>query len=92
MDGSTISIVSVFKGAQHHGGDLLRRIICMQDSPCIGSTHEPVVLLGGQQHELALAAPGNLDRPAISSLDDLARSVAKVGEGKVFHRDVLNPE
>jgi hypothetical protein len=43
------------------------------------ATVQPVILLGGQQHELALAAPGDLDRPSEASLDDLAGSIVGVG-------------
>jgi hypothetical protein len=79
LEGSNISAVIVLKGRQHHGGNLFRRIISMKGSPCIGRAHQPVVLLGGQQHELALAAPSDLDRPSKRGLDNLAGSVAKVG-------------
>jgi PHD/YefM family antitoxin component YafN of YafNO toxin-antitoxin module len=45
----------------------------------IYSAHQPVVVLGGQQNEFALASPGDFDRASESSLDDLAGSVTQVG-------------
>jgi hypothetical protein len=77
------------EGRQHHGRNLLRRIVSVKGPPRIGGAHQPVVVLGGQQHELALAAPGDLDRPSERSLDDLAGSVAQVGQRKMRHRDLL---
>jgi hypothetical protein len=85
LEGSTISAVFVFKRRQHHGDNLFGRIIGVKGSPGIGRAHQPVVVLGGQQHELALTAPSDLDRPTESSLNDLAGSVAEVGQGKIGH-------
>jgi hypothetical protein len=77
------------EGRQHHSRNPFRRIIGVKGSPRIGGAHQPVVVLGGQQHELALAAPRDLDRPSESSLDDLAGSVAQVGQRKMRHRNLL---
>jgi hypothetical protein len=86
LAGLNISVFIVLgEGRQHHGGNLFRRIIGMKGAPRIGGTHQPVILLSCQQHELALAAPRNLDWPSESSLDDLAGSVAQVGQRKMRH-------
>src|SRR6202043_3148073 len=84
-----MSAVIVLEGCQHHGGNLLGRLIGMKGSPRIGRAHQPVILFGCQQHELALAAPRDLHRPSKSGLDDLAGTVAEVGQRKIGHRTLL---
>jgi hypothetical protein len=75
---------------QHHGGNPFRRIIGVIGSPRIGGAHQPIVVLGRQQHELALAALGDFDRSSESSLNDLTGSVAQVGQRKMRQGISLN--
>src|ERR1700730_13674305 len=90
LAGLNISVFIVLGvGRQHHGGNPFRRIIGVKGAPRIGGAHQPVVVLGGQQHELALAAPRDLDRSSERGLDDLAGSVAQVGQRKMRHRYLL---
>jgi hypothetical protein len=77
------------KGRQHHGRNLLRRIVGVKGSPRIGGAHQPIVSLGSQQYELALAALRDLDRPSGRSIDDLAGSVAQVGKREMWHGCLL---
>jgi hypothetical protein len=59
--------------------NLLRRVGGVKSSPGIGRADQPIIFLGRQKHELALAAPRYLDRPSKRCLDDLAGSIAEVG-------------
>jgi hypothetical protein len=89
LAGSIISAVFVSESRQHHGSDLFRRVIGVKRSPRVGRAHQAVIVLCGQQHELASAAPSDLDRPSERSLDDLTGPVAEVGQGKMCHRYLL---
>jgi hypothetical protein len=55
----------------------------------IGGFNQAIIILGGQQHKLALAAPRNFDRAPERGLDDLAGSVAQIGERKRGHIRLL---
>jgi hypothetical protein len=66
------------------------RTVDVTDAGCVGSLHEPIIILGGQQHKLALAAPRDFDGTAERRLDDLAGSVAQIGERKTDHTGLLN--
>jgi hypothetical protein len=48
----------------------------MKGAPGVGGLHQSVVVLGGQQHELPLAAPCDLDRSFESSLEKCAIAIA----------------
>jgi len=68
---------------QHHGGNPIRRIVGVKGSPRVGGANQPIVLVGRQQHEFALAPLRDFDRSSEGSLNDLTGSVAQVGEGKM---------
>jgi len=80
-----ISGLAVLQGGQHHLYDILGCVVCMKGSPRVGGVYQPVVLLSCQKHELALTAPGDLDRSSVGSLDHLSGSVVEVGQGKMSH-------
>ena len=69
LAGLNISIFSVLgEGRQHHRGNPFRCIVGVKGSPRIGGAHQPIVVLGRQQHELALATLRDFNRPLESSL------------------------
>jgi hypothetical protein len=80
------STVILLEGGKHRGHNVFGRIVSVKGSPRVGGPHKPVVFLGSQQHELALAVPSDVDRPSESRLNDITWSIAEVGQGEASHQ------
>src|ERR1051326_4333788 len=91
LAGLIISAVAVLrrKCRQHHGGDLLRRIICVKGSPRVRGAYQAIVVVRGQQHELALAMSSDLDRATKGGFYHLARAIAEIRQRKMGHENSL---
>src|ERR1051326_6650695 len=91
LAGLIISAVAVLrrKCRQHHGGDFLRRIICVKGSPRVRGAYQAIVVVRGQQHELALAMSSDLDRTTKGGFYHPARAIAKSGQKKMDHKNRL---
>src|SRR6266705_3683081 len=73
------SIIGAFQGREHERGNVLRHVVGVENATRVRGLHEAVVVLGGQEHGLALAvagiSTGPLNAASTTSPDRLLKSV-----------------